>query len=86
MLNINFQSCKNKKEEIANLLESANPSIIMGTETWLNSNIHSSEIFPSNYDIIRRDRGDGYGGVLLAIKNEDRHRGQYRDCLCQDNS
>ena len=67
---INFQSCKNKKEKIGNLLESANPSIILGTETWLNPGIFCSEIFPPNYDIVRQDRRDGYGGVLLGIKND----------------
>jgi len=65
---INFQSCKNKKAEICNLLESADPSIIMGSETWMNPNIHTSEFFPPNYDILRKDRKDGYGGVLLGLK------------------
>lgn len=41
---------------------------MLGTETWLNSNIHSAEIFPPNYDVITKDRADGYGGVLLAVK------------------
>ena len=67
ILNVNFQSVMNKKEEIGNLIDSADPCVIIGTETWLNSRIHSSEIFPSNYEVIRHDREDGYGGVLLAI-------------------
>ena len=65
---VNFQTVKNKKEEIGNLIDSANPCVIIGTETWLNSRIHSSEIFPSNYEVIRHDREDGYGGVLVAIR------------------
>ena len=65
---VNFQSAKNKMEEIGNLTDSANPSIIIGTETWMHSGIHSSEIFPANYDVIRHDPKDGYGGVLLAIR------------------
>lgn len=36
---------KNKKEEVMNLIDQADPSIIMGTETWLNPSICSSEIF-----------------------------------------
>ena len=67
ILNVNFQSVKNKKEEIGNLIDSVDPCVIIGTETWLNSRIHSSEIFPSNYEVIRHNRQDGYGGVLLAI-------------------
>ncbi len=41
----------------------------MGTETWLRPDIMSSEIFPSIYTVYRKDRQDGYGGVLVAIKN-----------------
>ena len=67
---INFQSIKNKKEEVMNLIEQADPSIIMGTETWLTPSICSAEIFPPNYEVIRKDRNDGYGGVLLAIKKD----------------
>ena len=70
VLIINFQSIKNKKEELCNIIESSDPSIIVGTETWLNPNIHSHEIFPPNYEILRKDRSDGYGGVLLAIKKD----------------
>ena len=70
VLNINFQSIKNKKEELTVLLESTCPSIVIGTETWLNPTITSSEIFPPNYEVIRKDREDGYGGVLLAVRND----------------
>ncbi|XP_072042006.1 uncharacterized protein [Amphiura filiformis] len=70
ILNINFQSVKNKKEELGNLIDSVDPSIIIGTETWLNSSVYSSEIFPPSYEVIRKDRKDGYGGVLLAIRKD----------------
>lgn len=70
VLNVNFQSAKNKKEEIWNLIDSSKPDIILGTETWLKSDIASSEIFPPNYEVIRRDRQDGYGGVLIAISQD----------------
>ena len=67
VLNINFQSIKNKKAELLNIIDSYNPTIILGTETWLNNSIHSSEIFPPSYNIYRKDRKDGFGGVLIAI-------------------
>jgi hypothetical protein len=41
----------------------------MGSETWMNPNMHSSEIFPPNYDILRKGRKDGHGGVL-GLKND----------------
>ena len=58
----NFQS--------GNLIDSTDPCVSIGIETWLNNRIHSSEIFPSNYEVIRHDREDGYGGVLLAIRRD----------------
>jgi hypothetical protein len=42
--------------------------MIIGTETWLNDSVHNSEIFPPNYNIYRRDRREGFGGVLIAVK------------------
>ncbi|XP_071476520.1 uncharacterized protein [Diadema antillarum] len=70
ILNVNFQSLKNKKEELAVLIESTEPSIIIGTETWLNSSVYTSEIFPPNYNVVRKDRQDGYGGVLIAVRRD----------------
>ena len=67
---INFQSIKNKKAEFNNLLDSADANIIIGTETWLRPEIKSSEIFPDYYNIYRKDRKDGYGGVLIAAKDD----------------
>ena len=43
----------------------------MGTETWLDPNIKSSEIFPEYqpFDIARRDRpSDPHGGVIIIAK------------------
>ena len=52
-----------------NLVESANPDIIVGTETWLRPDIHNSEFTPPGYTVIaRRDRSDGYGGVFIMSK------------------
>ena len=70
IINMNFQSIKNKKEEVNNLLHHSDPSVIIGTETWLNPSICSAEIFPPNYEVFRKDRRDGYGGVLLAVKRD----------------
>ena len=69
IMNINFQSCKNKADEFQLFLDEHKPDIVVGTETWLNPQIKDSEIFPETYNIFRNDRTDGYGGVLIAIKN-----------------
>ena len=41
--------------------------IVVVGETWFNNSIHNSEILPTNYEAIRKDRIDG--GVLIAVKN-----------------
>ena len=67
---VNFQSIKNKVPETQVLIDSADPDIIVGSETWLNSNVFSSEVLPANYNVFRRDRTDGYDGVLIAVKDD----------------
>ncbi|XP_063416249.1 uncharacterized protein LOC134697892 [Mytilus trossulus] len=53
------------------IIESTEPDVIIGTETWLDPNIKSSEIILDyfHYDTERRDRPkDPHGGVLIAAK------------------
>ncbi|XP_072033764.1 uncharacterized protein [Amphiura filiformis] len=69
ILNLNFQSLKNKQAEFQVLLETEKPDVIIGSETWLNSSVNSCELFPSEYTVFRKDREDGYGGVLIAVRN-----------------
>ena len=49
ILNINFQSIKNKKEDLNQIIDSAKPDIILGTETWLDKDTFSS--FHPNYSM-----------------------------------
>ena len=63
---INFSVCANK-EEFWCLIDAAKPDVIIGSETWLKPDISYSEIFPPGYHVYRKDRADGYGGVLLGI-------------------
>ena len=76
ILNIIAQSTVNKKAEFKNLVNSTGADVVVITETWLKEGIHQdSEIgdvggFNSNYKIYRRDRKDGYGGVLVAVRME----------------
>ena len=60
-----------KKHSFWNVLDSSNTDIICGNETWLKPSICNSEILPdeSDYEIFRKDRKDGFGGVMLAIKS-----------------
>ena len=52
-----------------NLTDTHNPDIIYGTESWLNPDILSSELFPSGYSVYHHDREDGYGGVFIACQD-----------------
>ena len=69
ILNINFQSIKNKQHLVHNILDSLKPDIVIGTETWLNPNIKDTELaFSDKYKVYRRARtGQQGGGVLFAI-------------------
>ena len=60
-----------KRAELWHTIETAQPDIIIGTETWLKPDITNSEIFPPEmgYNVFRRDRKDGYGGVLIATRD-----------------
>jgi len=63
---INCQSVIGKKAVLDNLIYEHKPDVIVGTESWLKSSITSSEIFAPQFEVFRRDRSDGYGGVFLA--------------------
>ena len=65
---INFQSLRPKKAEFWNRLYTTNPDVILGTETWLKSDVTDAEVFPPNFNVFRKDRHGGYGGVLVATK------------------
>ena len=53
--------------ELLKIIDSSKPDIILGNESWLNPDIANSEIFPEDYDAIRKDREDGHGGSSLLI-------------------
>ena len=50
-------------------METSNPDLIIGTETWLHEKIKTKEFFLNeNYDIYRNDRKNRTeGGVLIAV-------------------
>ena len=71
LLNVNFQSVVGKKAEIANLLESIKPDVVVGTETWLQPEVNDSEYLPANYKAVNKDRvSKKEGGVLIATRED----------------
>ena len=72
ILNINCQSVKKKGRDLEALIDSTDPDIFLGTESWLNEHVSSAEFLPSflGFHIHRRDRSDSHGGVFIAAKRE----------------
>ena len=73
IVNINFQSCKNKLQELQHIAHSVKLDVIIGTETWLQPSITSNEIFKPEmgYTLNRKDRSNqAYGGVLTSVRSE----------------
>ena len=48
-------------------MDACTPDIIIANETWLKPTIHTREVMPPGFNTTRKDRADGYGGVLLAV-------------------
>ena len=61
---------KNKVAELASIINELQLDIILGNEFLQNTDIASGEIFPDHYDVFRKDRPDGYGGVFQATKKD----------------
>ena len=70
IMTINFQSVWGKKEELELALVENNIDVVIGCKTHLDPCIHDSEFLPLNYTCFWRDRKDGWGGVIIIIKNE----------------
>src|SRR5215469_12947928 len=79
LLQVNCRSICNKILEFWNLIDTFNPDVVIGTESWLSEEINNAEIFRDDYITFRRDRGSRGGGVFICVKN-------YIDCrvLCTD--
>ena len=69
IVNVNFQSNKNKVADLHTLIDSANPDVIIGTETWLTPDMVSTSLLQVN---TRYTDGTGLmirnGGVLIAAR------------------
>ena len=69
---VNCRSVKNKIAEVEVIIDKYKPDIILGNESWLNPDILSSEVFPANYTVYRKERNSKCpgGGVFQAEKND----------------
>ena len=70
ILNVNCQSVVGKKASLLNMCETTGADIVIGTESWLSDQHLSTEIFPDEYKVFRRDRKKRKGcGVFILVKN-----------------
>ena len=49
------QSIKNKTALINVFIDEHQPNKIVGSESWISPAVHSSELFPANYNVYRKD-------------------------------
>ena len=64
---MNARSIVNKTSDLLALLDSRSLDLIAITETFIGPDIPSSEIFPPEYHVFRKDYSRHGGGVLLAV-------------------
>jgi len=66
---MNCQSIVSKKASLSVFIKDHNPDVLVISESWLSPDILSAEVLPSQYNVMRKDREDGHGGVLIAYRN-----------------
>jgi len=61
LLQVNCMSICNKSLEFWNLIDTYNPDVLIGTESWLSEEINNAEGFMDDYITFRRDMSTGGG-------------------------
>ena len=69
-LNCNSLKSTGKVAELQNIIDNIHPDIIFACETKLNQSHATYSIFPKNYTVLRKDRDQNGGGVLIAVKDD----------------
>ena len=69
ILNLNCCNLRSdaKKASFLALVSEHSPDVICGTEFHLDQSFYTSEIFPDVYDVFRKDRTLGGGGVFVCV-------------------
>ena len=62
VLQVNCRSVYNKALEFWNLVDTYNPDVVIGTESWLKKDISNAEVFRADFTTYRRDRYARGGG------------------------
>ena len=60
-----------KKLQFQELITEHNPNTICGTESHLNADYHTAEVFPPDFNVTRKERpAAGDGGVFIAAHSK----------------
>lgn len=67
---LNINGLRDKAPLLQNLVNYIKPDVIIGCETKITEKVNNAEILPPDYQstVLRKDRTDSGGGVLLAFK------------------
>ena len=65
VLQVNCRSIYNKVLEFWNLIDTYNPDVIIGTESWRRGDTENAEVFIADYTTFRRERSVRGGGVYM---------------------
>ena len=68
LLVVNSRSILGKNEEIELMLLDNKIDIVSGSETHMRPHISDNEFLQPSYACYRRDRDDGFGGVIIITK------------------
>jgi hypothetical protein len=69
VLQVNCRSIYNKALEFWNSVDTYNPGVVIGKESWLKENINNAEVFRADFTTFRRDRSARGGGDFIGLKN-----------------
>ena len=67
VINLNCQSIVGTKTYLFTMCETPGRDIVIRTDPWLTDQHHSSEIFPDDYKVFRRDRKKRMGGGVFIL-------------------
>jgi hypothetical protein len=69
VMQVNCRSIYNMSLDFWNLIDTYDPAVVIGKESWLREEISNAEIFRADYTTFRRDRHARSGGVFICVKN-----------------
>ena len=55
--------------EFWKLVDTYNPDVVIGTDSWLKEDTGNAEIFRADFTTFRKDRSACSGGVFIGVKN-----------------